>query len=130
MDQIVQQHSYFKREEFACGCGCGFDDLSPVLWETLDRVRQIVDRPIVINSGCRCRRHNDAVGGSVNSSHLNGWAVDIRTPAGSGSGEDDYRSRLVRALIHSGCNRIGIGKSFVHVDIDPIKSERRMWVYM
>ena len=125
--------SYFKREEFACKCGCGFDDLSPVLWETLDRARQIADRPIVINSGCRCRGHNDAVGGSRNSSHLTGLAVDIwciGTPAGSGSDRDDYRWRLVRALILSGCNRIGIGKSFVHVDIDPIKSERRMWVYM
>jgi len=127
MEQIVQ-HNYFKREEFACGCGCDFDNVSPVLLATLDRVRQIMDRPVVINSGCRCRRHNEAVGGSVHSSHLTGCAVDIECPSGN-TDPENYRWRLIYALILSGCTRIGIGKSFVHVDIDPTKNERRMWVY-
>ena len=94
----------------------------------LDRARHTVDRPVVINSGCRCRQHNQAVGGSDHSSHLTGHAVDIKCPAGTTS-PDDYRWRLIYALILSGCTRIGIGKGFVHVDIDVTKPDRRMWVY-
>lgn len=43
----------------------------------LDPLRDFIDIPIYINSGYRCRRLNEAVGGSYNSQHMKGLAADI-----------------------------------------------------
>lgn len=43
----------------------------------LDPLRDFIDIPIYINSGYRCRRLNEAVGGSYNSQHIQGLAADI-----------------------------------------------------
>ena len=123
MDQIVQQHSYFKREEFACGCGCGFDELDPGLWDILNVTRERTGRVMFINSGCRCSAHNLAVGGSPTSSHLYGLAVDIRCD------NDEHRWQLILVLMSLGVTRIGIAKGFIHIDIDRKKTPFRIWVY-
>ena len=68
----------FTREEFICPCGCGFDEIDPLLVSTLQRLRDEVQLPVVVNSGCRCRSHNAAVKGSKTSQHLKGKAADIR----------------------------------------------------
>ena len=68
----------FTRDEFACGCGCGFDDIDPLLVTTLQRLRDEVQRPVVVNSGCRCKSHNATVKGSKSSQHLRGKAADIK----------------------------------------------------
>ena len=43
----------------------------------LEKVRQILKKPIIINSGYRTREVNKAVGGVYNSRHLTGCAADI-----------------------------------------------------
>jgi len=68
---------YFKREEFACSCGCGFSSVDVELLEVLEDVREHFDSPVTINSACRCETHNKTVGGSNNSMHTKGMAVDI-----------------------------------------------------
>ena len=68
----------FTRDEFACGCGCGFDDIDPLIVSTLQRLRDEVQRPVVVNSGCRCRSHNAAVKGAPQSQHMQGKAADIK----------------------------------------------------
>lgn len=68
----------FTREEFACGCGCGFDEIDPLIVSALQRLRDEVQRPVIVNSGCRCRSHNAAVKGSKTSQHLRGKAADIK----------------------------------------------------
>ena len=78
--------------------------------------------PFVINSGARCREHNQVVGGSETSSHLTGYAADIRCRNGQ------ERLAIVRGLIKAGIWRIGIARGFVHADIDPDKMQS-MWVY-
>ena len=70
--------SHFKRSEFACKCGCGFDTVDTEIMPIIEYVRMHFDKPVVINSACRCEKHNAAVGGSKNSQHLRGRAVDIR----------------------------------------------------
>ena len=69
--------AYFKREEFACKCGCGFDTVDFALVSALEKIRLRYGQPITITSGCRCEAHNKAVGGSQNSQHLKGRAADI-----------------------------------------------------
>lgn len=43
-----------------------------------ERVREIVGRPLIISSGFRCVKLNNAVGGSLTSQHLYAEAIDIR----------------------------------------------------
>ena len=65
------------RKEIACRDNCGFDLLT---WETVDTFqafREFVNQPIIIQSGSRCPDRNVAVGGSKNSKHMTGQALDI-----------------------------------------------------
>jgi len=89
----------------------------------LQMVRNDLGESVTINSGVRCYAHNVAVGGSVNSSHLGGYAVDIKCT------DDDHRWRLLMALVTNGFKRIGIRKDFVHADVDPDKNKKRLWAY-
>lgn len=113
---------YFKEEEFRCPC-CGKVKVSRLLLENLDRMREIYKKPIIISSGYRCRKHNKEVGGKTTSAHLKGMAADILCP----SNEDRYL--LVGAAILAGFRRIGIGKRFIHVDVDYSKPYPRIWLY-
>lgn len=66
----------FYRDEFACKCGCGFDDIDMALVHLWQKARDFFDVAVTITSGCRCPEHNARVGGSPNSQHLLGKAGD------------------------------------------------------
>ena len=89
----------------------------------LDDARNIANVPFKINSGYRTEKHNKKVGGSENSSHLKGLAVDIHCS------ESRNRSIIIKALLTVGFSRIGIAKTFIHVDLDFDKSQNVIWVY-
>ena len=36
---------------------------------------------------------------------------------------------MLEALLDAGFNRVGIGESFIHVDIDGNKPSNTLWVY-
>lgn len=60
------------------------DDIKKQLLFTmagLERVRAALDFPIKVTSGYRCPALNEAVGGSKNSQHMRGEAVDFVCPA-------------------------------------------------
>lgn len=99
----------FRREEFACKCACGLDGISPVLVDTLQRMRDDIGKPIVVNSGVRCAKHNAEVGGEPNSYHLKGMAADIRVA--------DMKPATVAAVAMRYFRGVGIYRTFVHVDI-------------
>lgn len=114
--------SYFTEEELQCKCGCGMG-VEDALVNRLDRARHLAGIPFVISSGARCSIHNKNVGGSPNSSHMNGTAVDIAT----GSSSD--RMTILAAVLAAGFNRVGVAKSFIHVDVDDNKVGDVCWVY-
>lgn len=89
----------------------------------LDDARGIAGISFTINSGFRTKSHNAYVGGKEKSSHQYGYAADIHCT--------DSRSRfiIIDALIKAGFSRIGIAKSFIHVDNDPDKDRDVSWVY-
>ena len=68
----------FEVWEFACSCGCGYEDIDPKLVEKLQMLRDLVGKPIVVTSGCRCKAYNKHIGGVSNSPHLLGLAADIQ----------------------------------------------------
>ena len=112
---------HFNKNEFACKCSCGLNCIDRELVEKLDFAREIAGVPFVINSACRCLKHNKEVGGVSDSSHLKGVAVDIAIKNSS------HRFKVLVALLGAGFNRIGIYRNFIHVDIDEEKISSVVW---
>lgn len=54
------------------------ENLKKVMY-ILDIVRVYIGKPILINSGYRCKKLNEMVGGVQNSMHTKGLAADFRT---------------------------------------------------
>ena len=113
----------FTRDEFACGCGCGFDDIDPLIVTTLQRLRDEVQRPVIVNSGCRCKSHNAAVKGSKSSQHLRGKAADIKIDGMTSQQIIDIIRRLyLDGEIYVGYVYAINGRS-VHVDVRAPQSQ-------
>ena len=73
---------YFRINEFVCHCGCEIpaearQNIEALVANVLDPVREAYGKPIYVNSGYRCEKHNKAVGGVPKSQHLVGQAADI-----------------------------------------------------
>ena len=73
---------HFKLEEFKCRCGCTIPEeakanLTALIEQVLDPAREKLGRPIFVNSGYRCPKHNQKVGGAPNSQHTKGEAADL-----------------------------------------------------
>ena len=114
---------YFNLEEFNCPClpNSGVNmDKEFIL--KLEKAREIANIPFRISSGYRCEEHNEKVGGVKNSSHLKGLAADIKV----GSGNERYI--ILNSLILAGFKRLGIAKTFIHVDLDHEKPNS-VWTY-
>ena len=68
--------------EFECHCGCRMPDsaranIVALVEQVLDQARERYGKPVCVNSGYRCARHNASVGGVANSQHLRGEAADL-----------------------------------------------------
>lgn len=115
--------AYFTNEEFQCKCGkCPVQPVDPVLLARLNGLRSKYGKPIYITSGWRCEDYNKKVGGVGDSAHLDGTAADIFCT----SSHDRYI-----LLFHSiGLfNRIGIGTTFLHVDVSTSHPQEMVWLY-
>jgi Uncharacterized protein conserved in bacteria len=109
-----QAFKKFKSSDFECKCGNCV--LQAIESELVDKLEQL-DVKIVINSGFRCYYHNRSVGGKEHSNHLKCLAADIYSP--------DVQFGFfgkVKPLF----KRIGVGKNFLHVDIEPGEA---IWYY-
>jgi len=113
---------HFKIDEFKCPC-CGEVHMNQEFLDKLDMARHNAHVPFIITSGYRCQKHNKEIGGVPNSAHTKGYAVDIKTP------NSPYRFVVLESLMEQGFNRFGIGKDFIHVDMDPEKPKDVIWTY-
>ncbi len=112
------EYKYFSKEEVAKW------KLKHELWTLLDKIREECGFPIRITSGLRTQAENDALKDSVSdSAHLSGLACDILCLY------SDKRFKLQQVAQKYGVNRIGVGKTFIHLDIDPTKPKDVMWTY-
>ncbi len=91
----------------------------------LQIVRDIVKKPITINSGYRSPEHNKKIGGVPNSQHVLGKAADIVI-----KGQNSKKTyELLEKLIDEGRilqGGLGLYKNFVHYDI---RKKRARWDY-
>lgn len=125
-------NEYFKYREFDCKCGkcerpAGVP--SKELVDILTKIRKHYNQPVIINSGYRCEEHNKAVGGSANSQHFKGSAVDFivkNTPTESvweyvleKWGNEPLGLAIKR-------NKSNIYAGFVHIDT---RGKKARWEY-
>jgi uncharacterized protein YcbK (DUF882 family) len=104
---------YFYRREFKCKCGkCNRDTVDVELLKCLTELRIFFKKRIFINSGIRCQQHNSTIGGSPNSQHLYGKAVDIVI-----QGIDPSKVATMIENIYPGKYGIGRYKTFTHFDV-------------
>lgn len=125
MDPENWKHiEHFSRESFECPC-CkeGPEKMDSEMISDLDAAREAAGIPFVVTSGYRCPEYNAEVGAISSSAHVRGYAVDIAC------GGSRSRHKIVTALKRQGFTRIGVAKDFVHVDSDPDKPAKVMWVY-
>jgi len=111
----------FTREEFNCRC-CGENRMHQYVIETLQKVRDEFGHPIKVTSGWRCPENNAESGGSTNSSHMAGLAIDVEVK----SSFHRYNF-LLTAMKYF--DRIGVAEDFIHIDMDPNKTSKLLWLY-
>ncbi len=110
---------HFPEEPFACRCGCGLDAFDPTMRQILNAVREELDIPLIVNCGCRCEAHNEAVSGAPNSAHMvqpDGLchAVDVKVL------HPVTRGRLLEALQKRGIRRFEVSNKHLHADNSPL----------
>lgn len=116
--------TYFAPVEFErCTPPCTIEQMAPAFLERLDRIREAAGIPLVLNCAYRSREWDLAKGRSGNSAHTRGLAVDIRCNTSAN------RWRIIRAAIQCGITRIGVGRSFVHLDTDTTLPQGVIWHY-
>lgn len=116
----------FLASEFRCACGrpdCDAPRMDRAFMAKLQALRTAWGRPMVITSGARCRAHNAAIGGSVGSMHLRGLAADVSMHPGKA------RWEFLRLAFALGFRGIGVGRSFVHLDMRPEPLDEAVWIY-
>ena len=103
---------YFQDAEFRkCVPPCTIDDMQQVFLDKLDELRFYAGIPLVLNCAYRSVEYDKKKGRSGKSAHCAGLAVDIRCTTGQN------RLKILRACYRAGITRIGIGRTFIHVDM-------------
>lgn len=88
----------------------------------LESLRVQYDKPMQIDSGFRCPKHNSELeDSSPTSKHLYGMACDIKCAS------SEMRFQLIKLALACGFWGIGVGKDFIHVDSR--LDERKLWTY-
>lgn len=89
--------------------------LAPEVREMLLLLEALLDQELIVNSAFRTVEHEKKQGRSGSSSHCKGLAVDVSCY------DSRLRYQIVEKAMTVGFDRIGIGKTFIHLDIDKDK---------
>ena len=100
---------YFKESEFTMGKDNVFGKMDTEFLEVLDNLRECVGQPLQITSSFRSPDYNKSIGGSKNSKHMEGIAVDLACDNGV------LRMNIVENALAFGLT-VGVAKTFIHVD--------------
>lgn len=115
---------HFNESEFrACVPSCSLQNMKQGTMTRLDKAREIAGIPFVLNSAYRSVAWEKSKGRTGTGAHTLGRAVDIRCNT------SQNRMKIVRAALQAGFSRIGIGKTYVHLDDDPALPQNVIWHY-
>lgn len=109
---------HFMLSDFICPC-CDLIKITPGFYrhvELLQKLRQEVNFPIIINSGYRCNSYNKTLAGGTRSWHLL-FATDIKPEDRSG----EKLANLFEVAQKIGFMGIGLAEYHVHLDMRPSK---------
>lgn len=115
---MISEH--YDRIEFKCNCGkCSCDTVDYELLQVLEDVREFFNSPVTVNSGHRCEKYNEAVGGKENSKHLLGQAADIVV-------RGVHPHTVYNFLDRTYHSKYGLGRydTFTHIDV---RSQKARW---
>lgn len=120
---LVEIMKYFKVKEFTCKC-CGKipaeaqKKVAILVDNLLDPAREVLGYPVYVNSGYRCPKNNERVGGVRNSQHRLGEAADLHCK--------DNKA-LIEVIKQIGdFDQLIIYRTFVHVSYRSFERNRRM----
>lgn len=114
---------HFSESDFArCVPPCKASDLSQELLDRLEYARSLCGFSFILTSAYRTQEYEHDKNRTGSSSHCKGLAVDISCNS------EERRYILVQNLLRAGFSRIGIGKTFIHADIDRQKKSC-IWLY-
>lgn len=100
---------YFKPEEFKMDLQPVFEYMDPDFLQLLDKCREDAGCNFIITSSWRSPAKNRKVGGSENSMHLKGRAVDVLCV------KSDDRARITKAALNLGLS-VGVMQHALHLD--------------
>lgn len=106
-----------------CNPPSGKLDLAPRVVDALLLAQRYAGFQFTITSALRTQAYERSKGRKGTSSHCKGLAVDISTR------DSHTRYKVVMACAMAGFPRIGIGKTFVHVDMDETKAHPIIFHY-
>ncbi len=99
----------FSKTEFDCK-HTGKNEMLPEFMDLLQMIRSDYNKPMPISSGYRDKTHPEERKKKATGAHSLGCACDVAV-----SGVDSIR--LIAVAYYYGINRIGVAKTFIHLDI-------------
>lgn len=119
-DKKLTEH--FKVGEITCKDGSPSYVINSAVLEGLEKLRNIINKPIYITSGYRSETYNKKVGGAKDSQHVKGNAIDFSIKGMSSL--EIYNILRQNNLLGPVFKGIGLYDTFVHVDVRPNPHKR------
>lgn len=98
-----------------CNPASSIDELNPKLVDRIILAQRMCGEQFTITSAYRSQGYERSKGRKGSSSHCKGLAVDVSAV------NSHLRFKIVAGCILAGFPRLGIGKTFIHIDIDETK---------
>ena len=104
---------HFKLKEFCCkNTSYKYVRVAPHLVETLEKIRAVVKKPIIVASGHRPEAYNQRIGGATDSLHIPGLAADIKVDGYTG-----YKLATICDRVIGAWGGVGSYPTWAHADV-------------
>lgn len=124
-EKFMKKSYYFSEKEFnKCTPFCSMEDMEQDFLYLMDDIRRKAGIPLIINCAYRSKEYDIKKGRSGNSAHTYGLAVDFKCL------DNQTRQKIVKAAHECGVVRMGIGRTFIHIDMgERLGLRPAIWVY-